>query len=64
MNPCLNSPFYNCSDKPKELVKLYYDVVRQPDGSTKRIWHRQVICSLEPYYCRYSRPRQLSLTTA
>jgi hypothetical protein len=62
MKRCLNNPFYNCSGKPRELPRLHYDVVRQPDGTTKRIWHRNVICSLEPYYCQVSQPCQLSLT--
>ncbi|MBA7567185.1 hypothetical protein ES708_08886 [subsurface metagenome] len=63
MNRCLNNPYFNCSGKPKELPRLHYDVVIQPDGTAKRIWHRNVICSLEPHYCPNSVPCQLSLTT-
>lgn len=62
MKRCLNNPFYFCSGNPRQLVKLHYDLVKQPDGSTKRIWHRFVICSLEPYHCSLSQPCQLSLT--
>ena len=62
MKRCLNNPFYDCQGKPKELPRLHYDVVRQPDGTTKRIWHRNVICSLEPYFCQLSKPCQPSLT--
>ncbi|GAJ01861.1 unnamed protein product, partial [marine sediment metagenome] len=54
MKRCLNSPFYDCQGKPKDLLRLHYEVVRQPDGTTKRIWHRTVICSLEPHYCQLS----------
>ncbi|GAI96337.1 unnamed protein product, partial [marine sediment metagenome] len=54
MKRCLNNPFYDCHGKPKELLSLHYEVVRQPDGTTKRIWHRNVICSLEPHYCQLS----------
>lgn len=63
MKRCLNSPFYNCAGKPTEQVKLHYDLETQPDGSTKRIWHSNKICSLEPHYCQLSVPCQLSLTT-
>ncbi len=63
MKRCLNSPFYNCQGKPKELPKLHYKVVELTDGTTKRIWQRLGVCSLEPYYCQLSEPRQLSLTT-
>jgi len=63
MKRCLNNPFYNCKGKPLGLIRLHYDVVKQPDATTKRVWHRNFICSAEPYYCQHSVPCQLSLTT-
>ena len=63
MKRCLNSPFYHCLGTPQVRFKLHYDIVTQPDGSTKRVWHRYAICSLEPYHCQLSKPCQLSLTT-
>ena len=62
MTRCLNSPFYTCSGPPQVRFKLRYDIVTQPDGSTKRVWHRYAICSLEPQLCPLSKPCHLPLT--
>jgi len=64
MKRCLSSPFYNCRGNPTKRVKLHYDLVTQPDGTTKRIWHRYVICILEPHYCGHSQPCQLPLQSS
>ena len=63
MKRCLNNPHYDCSGVPIIITRLHYDLVKQPDGSTKRIWHSFKQCSFQPYYCQLSKPCQLSLTT-
>lgn len=61
MKLCLNNPSIECTGKPIPMSTLTYENVKQPDSSTKRIWHKHLECALSYPSCGTWKYAQLSL---
>ena len=63
MKYCLNNHDIACTGRPILLDDLTFEYVKQPDGTTKRVWYKRVSCALSYPSCGSKAYAQLPLTT-